>query len=518
MLARGKKTALIILDGWGIGPPWGGNAIMQAHKPNMDLWWRSYPHSQLQASGEYVGLPPGTGGNSETGHLNIGAGRIIPQDLPYINAEIENGEFFQNEKILATINHVKKYKSSLHLMGLVGNGHVHSDNNHLFALLQMAKQNQVEKLYLELFTDGRDSDPNAALSLFENINKKLADIGIGKISFICGRSFSMDRNKNWGKTSRTYNALTKGEAEILPSTRECISRAYLRSISDEFIEPYFISDDKKSKIVISDNDGLIFFNFRPDRARQLSQAFTLEIMKELPDRKILKNLSFVTFVSRDPKVFGTEAFMLPEIKNTISEVVTNNKLRQLHVAETEKYAHITYFLNGGREKPWTGEYQYLIPSPKSPAYDLSPRMSADLITKFVISNVNKGIDFIAINYANADMVGHTGNFHATVQAVEAVDENLGKVVSSLLHRQYIVFITADHGNADEMLNGQTNKPQTEHTSNPVPFIMLSKNLEIAKKHLKSGSLCDIAPTILSIMGIEKPKEMTGNNLITTTHG
>lgn len=507
------KAALVILDGWGIGPPWGGNAIMQARTPNMDLWWRKYPHSKLQASGEFIGLPAGTGGNSETGHLNIGAGRVIPQDLPHINEEIENGNFFKNEIIISAFNHVKKNNSNLHIMGLAGNGHVHSDLKHLYALLKMAKENGVKNVYLDLFTDGRDSDPNSALATFETINQKISQIGVGKISFICGRSFSMDRNRNWGKTSRAYNALTKGEAEVSPSPRECISRFYLRSISDEYIEPRFIANDGDGKTTINDNDALIFFNFRPDRARQISQAFTGENIKELPDRKIIKNLYFVTFVSRDPKVYGIQVFKPGEIKNTISEVIYNNRLKQLHVAETEKYAHVTYFLNGGREKPWPGEYQNLVPSPSVPTYDIAPRMSADLISKYIISNCNKNFSFIVLNYANPDMVGHSGNYYATVHAVEAVDENLGVIATSLLRHDYVIFIIGDHGNAEEMLHAASNQPQTEHTSNPVPFIILSKDLEIAKKRLIDGSLCDVAPTILSIMKIAVPAEMTGKNLI-----
>jgi len=514
MIARGNfKAALIILDGWGIGPPWGGNVIMQAKTPNMDFWWRKFPHSKLQASGEFVGLPAETGGNSETGHLNIGAGRVVPQDLPYINQEIKNGNFFKNKLIINVFDHVKKNKSNLHIMGLAGNGHVHSDLKHLYTLLKMAKDNGVSEVYLDLFTDGRDSEPNSALAIFESISDKIKQIGIGKISFICGRSFSMDRNRNWGKTSRAYNALTKGEAETTPSSRECISKFYLKSISDEYIEPRLITKNGEGKNTINDNDGLIFFNFRPDRARQISQAFTTEQIKELPDRKIIKNLHFVTFVSRDPKVYGNQVFKPEEIRNTISEVIYTNKLKQLHVAETEKYAHVTYFLNGGREKPWPEEYQYLIPSPKVPTYDIAPRMSADLISKLIITNCNKDFGFIVINYANPDMVGHSGNYYATVQAVEAVDENIGNIATSLLQHDYVIFIVGDHGNAEEMLYASSNQPQTEHTSNPVPFIVLSKKLDIAKKHLSDGALCDVAPTILSVMGIAVPQEMTGKNLI-----
>ena len=510
-----KKTALIVLDGWGIGMPWGGNAIMQARTPNIDLWWRRYPHSKLQASGEAVGLPSGTSGNSETGHLNLGAGRIIPQDLPFINRAIKNGDFFKNKEIISCFQHVKKHKSTLHIMGLVGGGHVHSDLDHLFALLKMAKDNGIDTVYLNLFTDGRDSDPNSALSVVEKISKRIIDIGVGRITSIIGRSFSMDRNNNWGKTSRAYNALTLGHAEIAKNPRECISGFYLRNISDEFIEPTLISDDGVDKYLIKDNDGLIFFNFRPDRSRQISRAFSNEKINEMPDRKILNNLFFVTFVTRDPKVYGRQAFIPPEIKNSLSEVFYFNKLKQLHVSETEKYAHVTYFFNGGREQPWPGEVQYLIPSPKVPTYDYAPRMSADSISRFVVRNISKNYDFIIINFANGDMVGHSGNYYATVQAIEAVDENLGIVVNALLHHNYTIFIVADHGNAEDMLNPKSNQPYTEHSSNPVPFIVLSKELEIARLRLIDGALCDVAPTILSIMQIPIPTEMTGKKLIST---
>lgn len=519
MLARGKKkTVLIILDGWGIGPAWGGNAIMQAKKPNFDLWWRTYPHSQLQASGIYVGLPDNTGGNSETGHLNIGAGRIIPQDLPYINKSIEDKSFFKNEVLLEAFTQAKKRNKNLHLIGLVGDGHVHSDLKHLFALLKMAKDNDFKNLFLDLFTDGRDSEPNSALSVMDKVENKIKEIGVGKINFISGRAYGMDRNKNWGRTSRVYNALTKGEAEVIETARECISRSYLRDISDEFIEPRLIAKKGEGKTVISDGDSVIFFNFRPDRARQISAAFTDIKIKELADRKILKNLYFATFVSRDPTVYGKQAFAPDEIKNTLPECLSKNNLKQLHVAETEKYAHVTYFFDGGREKPWPGEYHHLVPSPKVLTYDMTPRMSADKITDFVLSVATKKFDFIVINYANADMVGHTGNFQATVQTIEAVDENLGKLIPVLLNHGYYILITADHGNAEEMLNAKTYTQQTEHTSNPVPLILITKELELAKKKLNNGILADIAPTILALMGIEKPKEMTGNNLILNNYG
>ena len=508
-----RKVALIILDGWGIGPAWGGNAITQAKVRNFDLWWRTYTHTSLLASGEAVGLPAGTAGNSETGHLNIGAGRVVPQDLVFINNLIKSGQFFKNQKILAAFEHAKKNNSALHLMGLVGRGHVHSDINHLFSLLKMAKENQLTKVYLDLFTDGRDSDPESALGVFEDIECKLKEIGVGKISSICGRYFALDRDKNWGRTSRTYNVLTKGEANISPSSREAISRSYLREVSDEYIIPTLIADKPENKIIISDNDAVIFFNFRPDRARQLSQAFLEQKIPAISDRKILNNIYFLTFVNRDQHPIGIMAFQPEEIKNSLAEVVSNAGFSQFHIAETEKYAHVTYFIDGGREKPFPREYHQMIPSPKVSTYDLTPTMSAGKITDSLISNAGKNFDLIICNYANADMVGHVGNFYAAVQAIEFIDFCLERLIKILLLHNYTVAITSDHGNAEEMINPKTNQSQTEHTSNPVPFMIISKEIEIGKKPLLSGgSLSNIAPTLLQILEISKPAEMTAESL------
>ena len=518
---RGNKTqaALIILDGWGIGPPWGGNAITQAKTPNMDKWWRSFPHASLAASGEAVGLPAATGGNSETGHLNIGAGRVVPQDLPFINSKIADKSFFSNPKILAAFEHVKKNDSNLHLVGLASLGHVHSDLSHLFALLDMAKANGIEKICLDLFTDGRDSDPNSGINVFEQIENKLHQLGVGKISSVCGRFFAMDRDKNWGRTSRTYNVITKGEAEVGPSAREVISKSYLHSIGDEHIEPHLIAKNGEGKTLISDNDGIIFFNYRPDRARQISKALCSEPIADMPDRKILSNVYFVTFVTREPNPIGQVAFEPEAIKNSLAEVMSDFGLKQFHIAETEKYAHVTYFINGGREKPFPGEHQVMIPSPKVRTYDFTPGMSADKVTSKFISELGHKYDLFICNYANADMVGHAGNFYAAVQAVEYVDLCLGKLVDSLLKYNYTVFITADHGNSEEMINPRTNQPQTEHTSNPVPFVMVSKQIEIAKMRLLTGgALANIAPTILEIMGVPKPEQMTAQSLIWRQNG
>ncbi|MCX6812731.1 MAG: 2,3-bisphosphoglycerate-independent phosphoglycerate mutase [Candidatus Berkelbacteria bacterium] len=514
-----QKVALIILDGWGIGPVWGGNAISSAKKPNFDFWWRTFPKTELLASGEAVGLPAGTGGNSETGHLNIGAGRVVPQDLPYINRQIENGEFFKNEKILAAFEHVKKNNSRLHIIGLAGNGIVHSCLNHLYKLLQMAKQNGIARVCLDLFTDGRDSDPTSALSIFEKITAETKRIGIGQINSICGRFFAMDRDKNWGRTSRAYNSLTKGEAEVSKTVREAISRCYLKNINDEFIEPQTIIPEGGEKVTIDDNDAVIFFNFRPDRAKQISQAFVGGPIKQMPDRKILKNLYFLTFVTRDPNPLGIQAFEPVIIKNSLAEVLSQNNLTQYHSAETEKFAHVTYFFDGGNLKPFAGEKQILQPSPKVLTYDLTPEMSAMELTSKTIAALNYNFDFLVINYANADMVGHCGNFSAAVQAVESVDQCLGRLIVALSAKNYLTIITADHGNAEEMINPATGKPQTEHTANPVPFVIVSKDIHFLGIQLKfNGALCNIAPTILEIMKIEKPEEMTAASLIAGRSG
>lgn len=508
------RVALIILDGWGIAPPWGGNAITVAKTTNMDYWWRVCPKTTLSASGEAVGLPSVASGNSETGHLNIGAGRIVAQDLPYINEMIKNGSLARNPQILDAFEHVKKNNSSLHLMGLVGNGHIHSDISHLFALLKIAKDNGMQRVYLDLFTDGRDSEQNSALNVFENLTKKIKEIGIGEVSSICGRYFAMDRDGNWGRTSRAYNALIKGEAEVFSSARDLISKSYQRDITDEYIEPAIITGEGGKKNLITDNDAVVFFNYRPDRVRQLAKAFMPGAIKELPDRKILKNLYFLTFVNREPHPIGISVFPPRLIKNTLAEVVSKAGLTQFHIAETEKYAHVTYFIDGGREQPFPGEQRLLVPSPKVSTYDLTPAMSAEKIAQKIISVVFVDFDLIIANFANPDMVGHVGNFYAAVQAVEAVDRCLGKVVPALLKNNYYIIITADHGNAEDMLNVQTNEPHTEHTKNPVPFILISKNLEIAGIRLRPGGvLANIAPTILELMGISKPGEMTASSLI-----
>lgn len=514
-----RKAALIILDGWGIGPMWGGNAIVSAKTPNMDIWWRSYSHTMLLASSEAVGLPPHTSGNSETGHLNIGAGRVVPQDLVHINQEISNGNFAKNPKILAAFEHAKKNNSKLHIMGLVGFGHVHSSLTHLYELLKMAKASGVSQAYLDFFSDGRDCDPNSALEVFEQISQQIKAIGIGKVNFVSGRFFAMDRDKNWGRTSRVYNALTKGEAEQSLSARDLISRQYLKNINDEFIEPHFICDEKSPKVLIEDNDAVILFNFRPDRVRQLSLAFTRSDIPDMQDRKMLNNFYFLTFVTREPNPVGTLAFETPPIQKTLAEVISENGCSQFHIAETEKYAHVTYFIDGGREEPLPNEHRMLIPSPKVKTYDLAPAMSAEKVAKTVISNAHKKFDVVIINFANADMVGHAGNFYSAVQAVECVDECAGKVVNRLLLENYTVFITADHGNAEEMINPRTKTNQTEHTENPVPFVIISKEIEIARLRLKTGgSLSNVAPTILEVMGLQKPAEMTAVSLIERLNG
>lgn len=508
------RVALIILDGWGIGSPWGGNAIVSANTLNFDFYWRRYAKTTLSASGQAVGLPSGASGNSETGHLNIGAGRIVPQDLPYINDQIKSGEFFKNPKILAAFDQTKKNKSHLHLMGLVGPGKVHSDINHLFALLKMAKDNGITDVCLDLFTDGRDSDPSLALSISDLVSTRIKQIGVGRITSLCGRYYAMDRDHNWGRTSRAYNALTKGEADLSPSCREAISKSYLQDISDEFILPHLIVPKGEEKTLILDNDVVIFFNFRPDRARQISQAFGQKPISEMPDRKIVGNLYFLTFVVREPNPTGIQVFEPQPIPNCLTEVISKNNLKQFHIAETEKYAHVTYFFDGGHEQPFPNEIQCLVPSLKIATYDLAPSMSAGKITEDLIAVSGENYDLIVANYANTDMVGHSGNYFATVQAIEFIDACLGKVVNSLLKYNYIVIITGDHGNADQMINSRTNQPDTEHTSNPVPFLLVTKNIYLAKIKLKSnGSLSNIAPTILDIMNIEKPKEMTAESLI-----
>ncbi len=473
---------LVILDGWGHTNKKIGNAVYYAHTPNFDKFIRECPHTILKASGEAVGLLPWQTGNSEVGHINIGAGRIVYQESMKILKAIENGSFFENEVLKDAMK--KARKSRLHLMGLIGDGGVHSLMEHLYALLEMAKNEDVKDVQIHCFLDGRDTPPKSALEYIKNLEDKIKEIGIGRIASLIGRYYAMDRDKRWERTKKAYNMLVKGEGRIAKTAEEGIKIAYMHGETDEFVEPTLIEGGKK----IRENDVIIFFNYRPDRARQLTKLFM-----DFPAH-------FVTLTKYDDTFNVPFAFDIEKIKNTFGEIISKHGLRQLRIAETEKYAHVTYFFNGGEETPFKGEERCLIPSPKVSTYDLKPEMSAYEITKEVIRRIDMGkYDVIILNYANPDMVGHTGKWNAVLKALEAVDNCLGKVIKKVLDKKGIAMITADHGNAEEMFE---NGAKTSHTSNPVPFILIGMDAE-----LKKGVLGDIAPTMLKILDIEKPKEM-----------
>ena len=494
---------LAILDGWGWTNKKIGNAIYYAKTPNMDKYMRKYPHALLNTSGINVGLPPNQMGNSEVGHTNIGAGRIVYQmPLRILNA-IKDGSFFKN-KVLK--NAMKKAKNRrLHLMGLIGNGGVHAMMEHLYALLEMAKKEGAKDAKIHCFLDGRDTPPKSAYEHIKELEKNLKKVGIGEIASLVGRYYAMDRDNRWDRIKMAYDMLVEGKGKRASSAEEGIKNAYKNGETDEFVKPIVVGDLQDSRI--KDNDVVIFFNFRPDRARELTKAFVDSNFNAFPHKPV--KIHFVALTRYYKELKADVAFEEEEIKNTFGEVISKNGLKQLRIAETEKYAHVTYFFNGGREKPFEGEDRCLIPSPKVATYDLKPEMSAYSVTEELIKRIkSKKYDVIILNYANPDMVGHTGVWNAAIKAVETVDECLGKVIDVLMEEKGIALITADHGNAEEMFDENGN-PKTSHTTNPVPFIIVGKK----GIKLRNGILADIAPTMLDLLGIEKPKEMTGKSLI-----
>lgn len=506
-----NPIALVILDGWGVGrssDP--SNAIVRAGAPHITMLSEVYPTTTLVCSGEAVGLPDGQMGNSEVGHLNIGAGRVVYQELTRITKSIKDGDFFTNPVLLGVMQSVKKDKSALHLMGLVSDGGVHSSLEHLFGLLEMAKRNGVATVYIHAFLDGRDVPPSSALEFIEAVEKKTAQIGVGRIASIAGRYYAMDRDKRWERTAKAYVAMVLREGEHAPSARAAVKQAYDRGETDEFVLPTVV--DSCSECGISAGDGVIYFNFRPDRTRQLTRAFIDRDFSEFERRKGFMPLAFVTMTQYDETFDVPVAFAPHFISHTLGEVLSAAGLTQLRIAETEKYAHVTYFFNGGEEKPFAGEDRMLIPSPKVATYDLKPSMSALEVTDRVVEEIKSGkYDFVIMNYANGDMVGHTGQLPATMDAVKVVDDCVGRVAEAMRARGGITCVTADHGNAEVMVNPETGEPLTSHTTNPVPFILVSEGHRGAK--LRSGILADIAPTLLELAKVAAPSEMTGKSLI-----
>jgi len=505
-----KPVLLMILDGLGISNYEDGNAVKTADMPNYDYFYNNYPKTRLGASGLSVGLPEGQMGNSEVGHLNIGAGRIIYQALTKISKEIDKGDFFKNKALNVAVNNALENNSSIHLMGLLSDGGVHSHIEHLKALIKLANEKGVKKVFLHAFLDGRDVPPKSAKKYLEEIEQYMKELGVGEIATVSGRYYAMDRDNRWERVELAYNALVKGEGEMALSAIEAVENAYHDNKTDEFVLPTVILKDGKATSKIQNKDSVVFFNFRPDRAREITRALNDKVFDGFKRESL--DLLYVCMTQYDKTIEDVLIAYPPEsYKNTLGEYVSSLGKKQLRIAETEKYAHVTFFFNGGVEKPNLNEDRILINSPKVATYDLKPEMSAYEVTEKLMDSLNKDIyDLIILNYANPDMVGHTGVFEAAVKALEAVDECLGKVVNKVLEMDGTVFITADHGNCEQMIDYSNGKPMTAHTSNEVPFIYVSKD---AKKLRDEGILADIAPTILEEMELEVPKEMTGKSLV-----
>lgn len=503
-------VALIIMDGFGLREEYKGNAVQQAKKPNYDQLWNDYPHTTLIACGEEVGLPDGQMGNSEVGHLNIGAGRIVYQSLTRINKSIMEADFFKNESLLRAVAHAKENNSALHLMGLLSDGGVHSHYEHLFALLQLAKMNGLEEVYIHAFLDGRDVNPQSALHYIEQTEAKMDEIGIGKFATISGRYFAMDRDKRWDRLEKVYHALVDGVAFTASSPSAGVMAAYSRDIHDEFIEPFIIEELGQPVGTINENDSIVFFNFRPDRAIQLARIFTDDSFNEFePSKKKLTNIKFTSFTHYSDEVVADVVFNSDDLQETLGEVLSKNGLKQLRIAETEKYPHVTFFFNGGKEDKFEGEERILIPSPKVATYDLQPEMSAYEVTEALIEAIRADrFDAIILNLANPDMVGHSGMLEPTIKAIEVVDECVGRIVAELHAKGGKAIITADHGNADEVMTVE-GAPMTAHTTNPVPVIVTDHDVELRE----GGILADLAPTMLKLLELEQPERMTGNSLI-----
>ena len=496
-----KPVILTILDGYGLREEEHGNAVKLANNKVFNMLWEKYPHTQLEASGQQVGLPKGQMGNSEVGHMNIGAGRIVYQPLELINKSIEDKDFFENEELLKVMNHTKKNNSKLHIMGLISDGGVHSHIDHLMAILDMCKEQKIEKVYLHLFTDGRDVLPKSAYTYISKVEEKLEQIGIGSIATIGGRYYGMDRDNNYDRLKVGYDAIVNGLGETSLSIKEYIEDSYSKEIIDEFFVPTVF--DKNGRL--EENDGLIVFNFRKDRLREILTAITNKNFNDMAVTKF-NNVQTVTMMPVVESVIAEHAFDDPKLTNILGEYIEKQGKSQLRIAETEKYAHVTFFFDGGKEVDYKNEKKILIPSPKVATYDLKPEMSAYQVSDELLNELGN-YDLIILNFANGDMVGHTGVLEAAIKAVESVDVCLEKLYDKVKELDGVMIITADHGNCEEMLD-ENNNVLTAHTTNPVPFIVTKENISLVP-----GKLGDIAPTILELMNIEKPVEMTGNSLI-----
>ena len=501
-----KPMMLLIMDGFGLNENTYGNAISQANKPNLDRIFSTYPMTKINASEEFVGLPKGQMGNSEVGHLNIGAGRIIYQDLTKITKEAETGKLFRNRALLNAMRNAKKNDSTLHLFGLLSDGGVHSHIDHLFSLLKMAENESLDKVAIHCFLDGRDVPPRCAKKYITSLESKISEVGIGEIATIAGRYYGMDRDKRWERLQLAYDAITLGKGEMASTPADAIDNAYGRGENDEFVLPTVVS-----KTTVQDGDSIIMYNFRPDRAREITRAFVDPSFDGFKRTKTIKDLTYVCMTEYDAAMPNVEIAYPPETyKNTLGEYIADLGLRQLRIAETEKYAHVTFFFNGGVEEPNKNEDRILVPSPKVATYDLKPEMCANQVTSKVIEAINKDIyDMIILNFANADMVGHTGVMDAAIKAIETLDNCVPQIESAILNAGGQILLTADHGNADVMLDEKGNVV-TSHSLNQVPLVHISKNPAALNE---GGKLADIAPTMLELMGLEIPGEMTGVSLV-----
>lgn len=507
---KGNLTALIILDGYGFTEIEEGNAVLAAHSPNLDAFCSQYPHTLIGASGMEVGLPDGQMGNSEVGHLNLGAGRIVYQELTRITKDIQDGPFFENPEFLAGIENCKKNGTALHLMGLLSDGGVHSHITHLFALLELAKRKGLEKVYVHCLMDGRDTSPTSGKGFVQELEDKMKEIGVGEIATIDGRYYEMDRDNRWERVVKAYDAMVLGKGDTAATAAECMENTYAKDVTDEFIVPCVINPEKDK--TIKENDTIIFFNFRPDRARELTRAFIDPDFAEFERGRGYFPVYMISMTRYDASFTNIHIAFKPQvISNTLGEYLSEKGVPQLRIAETEKYAHVTYFFNGGIEKQYDGEDRILVPSPKVPTYDLQPEMSAYIVTDKVLEAIESDkYKVIILNFANCDMVGHTGIMEAAEKAVEAVDTCADKVIKAILAKGGNVILTADHGNAEKMIDYETKKPWTAHTTNPVKCVIAG----VGDVKLRSGGrLADLSPTILDLLNMEVPAEMTGKSMI-----
>ena len=505
---RKKPVMLMILDGWGIAPPSSTNAVTRARTPHLDYYFNRYPHSRLRCSGEAVGLPEGQMGNSEVGHLSIGSGRIIYQSLTRISRAVKDGSLEKNPVLVKAMEEARDGGKKLHLLGLLSDGGVHSHIDHLLGLLAMARKMGVERVCVHAFLDGRDTPPQSASPFLERVEKACQELGVGQIATVSGRYYAMDRDKRWERIQKVYECMTGGDAQEAASAKEGLEAAYGAGQTDEFVVPFRVAgvDGKVEK-----GDSLIFFNFRPDRARELTHVFTDPEFSGFPRKEAALPVHFVSMTEYEKGLQAAVAFPPEEIKDTLAEVVSRAGLHQLHIAETEKYAHVTFFFNGGREQPFPNEDRILVPSPKVATYDLQPEMSAYLVTDKLQEALAKDVyDLVILNFANPDMVGHTGSLEAAVKALEAVDECVGSLAETVLQKGGALCITADHGNLEEMEDPVTHAPMTAHTTNPVPFLVVGAE---PGTQVEDGGLSDIAPTLLDLLELPELEAMTGHSLL-----